>query len=113
MITPLLPQLPPRAAKALASTCGVPPEIAIVGSLPLAKNATKAPSGDQKGKLAPCVPGSGVTLGEPTRCTKSIGNAELSSGDTNTNIAPSRETATWLMLISSGTANANCMRVVG
>src|SRR5271165_3316658 len=42
-----------------------------------------------------------------------MGNAELSSGDTNASIVPSRESAMWLMLISSGTAKANCMRVVG
>ena len=59
------------------------------------------------------MPGSGVTLGEPTRWTKSMGNADSSSGDTNTSMVPSRDSAMWLMLISSGTARANCMRVVG
>src|SRR5208283_5830951 len=42
-----------------------------------------------------------------------MGNAEFSSGDTNTSLEPSRDSAMWLMLISSGTARANCMRVVG
>src|ERR1017187_427959 len=42
-----------------------------------------------------------------------MGNAELSSGDTNTSMEPSRDSAMWLMLISSGTARANSMRLVG
>jgi hypothetical protein len=42
-----------------------------------------------------------------------MGKAEFSSGDTNTSIEPSRESAMWLMLISSGAARANCSRVVG
>src|ERR1022692_3275552 len=42
-----------------------------------------------------------------------MGKAELSSGDTNTSMAPSGDSAMWLMLISSGTARANCMRVAG
>ena len=42
-----------------------------------------------------------------------MGKAEFSSGETNTSMEPSRESAMWLMLISSGTATANCMRVAG
>ncbi len=42
-----------------------------------------------------------------------MGIAEFSSGDTNTSKEPSRDNAMWLMLISSGIASANCMRVVG
>jgi len=72
-----------------------------------------APSGDQKGKLAFCVPGSCVTLEEPIRCTYSIGNPVLGSGETNTSIEPSREIAMWLTFISCGREIANCMRAAG
>src|SRR5579871_1521310 len=42
-----------------------------------------------------------------------MGMAELSSGETNTSIDPSRESAIWLTLISCGTATANCIRGAG
>src|ERR1039458_7625539 len=42
-----------------------------------------------------------------------MGKAEFSSGDTNASIVPSRASAMWLTLISSGTGMANSMRVVG
>src|SRR6267378_940044 len=42
-----------------------------------------------------------------------MGMAEVSSGDTNASIEPSLDRAMWLMLISFGTARANCMRTVG
>src|SRR5882757_1811566 len=105
-----LPQLPPRAARTLASACGVPPAAGIFNIFPFAKKATKVPSGDQKGKLAFCVPGSKVTLEEPIRCTYSIGNPVLDSGETNASIEPSRESAMWLTFISCGTGIANCIR---
>src|SRR5258706_15187821 len=108
-----LPQVPPRAARTLASACGVPPAAGIFNNFPFAKNAMKEPSGDQKGKLAFCVPGSCVTLEEPIRCTYSIGNPVLGSGETNTSIEPSREIAMWLTFISCGTGIANYMRAVG
>ena len=47
---PLRPQLPPRGALlTVVRFCGAPPTIATLRSLPFAKNATYASSGDQKG----------------------------------------------------------------
>src|SRR5581483_1051184 len=42
-----------------------------------------------------------------------VGMADASSGDMKASMEPSRERAMWLILISSGIARANCMRVAG
>src|ERR1700733_2534040 len=41
------------------------------------------------------------------------GSPVFSSGDTNASVAPSGESAIWLMLIPSDPANENCMRAQG
>ena len=58
-MTPSRFQLPPRPSGASASTCGAPPVVSTVLSLPPAKNPTDRPSADQNGNAASSVPVSG------------------------------------------------------
>jgi hypothetical protein len=55
---------PPRPSPASQIAAGAPPATATSCSLPSAKRATKRLSGDQKGKVAPSVPGSGCAVSE-------------------------------------------------
>src|SRR5580704_3732656 len=57
-MTPLEPQEPPRAAGALHKLRTTPVLTSRVFSLPSVKNPTLKLSGDQKGFMAPCTPGS-------------------------------------------------------
>src|SRR5450755_3802248 len=59
-ITPWRFQVPPRPLLASHRVWGGPPAIATFLSLPPAKNPRYAPSGDQKGYVAPSVPASGL-----------------------------------------------------
>src|SRR5262249_36100198 len=52
-------QLPPRPSGASQITCDGPPAASIFLSLPSAKNPMKRLLADQKGYVAPAVPGSG------------------------------------------------------
>ena len=114
MITPLLPQLPPRPARAVASTCDVPPEIAIFCSFPFAKNADVGAVRRPERKTCALRSRQRRNVRRSDTLHKEHGQRRyFSSGDTNTSMDPSLDSAMWLMLISSGTARANCIRVVG
>src|ERR1700720_1364750 len=62
----LRPQLAPRASGALQMATRDPPLASALQSLPLAKNPSERPSGDQKGKYAPSVPGSSIASSLPS-----------------------------------------------
>ena len=57
-ISPFWFQAPPPPPCVLHRVCGVPPATSSFLSSPAAKNAMARPSGDQKGKEPPSVPGS-------------------------------------------------------
>ena len=58
MITPSGPQAPPRPICTAQTTCTESPLRSMVFNWPSAKNPRERLSGDQKGKIAPSVPGS-------------------------------------------------------
>ena len=61
-ITPSRLHVPLPASSALASACVDPSAMSIRFSLPSAKNPMDRLSGDQKGFIAPSVPGNGCTV---------------------------------------------------
>src|SRR5262245_15183212 len=90
-ITPSRLHAPPRGLPAFASVCTAPPSISIRLSLPSAKNPSDRLSGDQKGKVAPSVPGSGRAERESRG--RSHNRDWLPSVATNAIVRPSGEIA--------------------
>src|SRR6266850_7720359 len=69
-IVPSAFQAPPRPLGASASTSTNPPERSAFLSFPFAKNPMDRPSDDQKGWVAPSVPGTAVCPRLPTSCVQ-------------------------------------------
>src|SRR5262249_12281153 len=72
IIVPFAFHDPPSPLAGVANTCGTPPEISIRFSARSAKKPRARLSGDQKGKLAPSVPGIGRAAVESKARTKSM-----------------------------------------
>src|SRR5215475_6659046 len=106
-ITPSRLQVPPTGTSTSQRVCTGPPVASIFLSRPSAKKPRKRLSGDQKGKVAPSAPSSGLASEEASARTQSC--TLLPVAAVKASQFPSGETAIWLKLDLSGGRMENFM----
>src|SRR5262245_17845552 len=97
---PALLQAPPKGSGTSQSVCTGPPVTSIFLSLLSAKKPMKRLSGDQKGKIAPCVPASSLASVESSGRTQSWSLPPVAA--VKARWRPSGDTAIWPKLDFSG-----------